>query len=169
MVGFRTALLLCAALAVLGTRLPAQPSQPSRRLNVRLLAATNEKVQHSLLKQRALADVLPMLNRVFRFPGYRLVTQKEAALREGLTLGLDRGLTMTVTRLTGTRLTVELYRLKDRRKQRLLQTSVTLVPAKPVVLGGLKDADDTTLIVVLSLAPQPVPGVKSLLPDFPFF
>lgn len=163
---FWNRLLLVAALALLATHVPAQAAKPPPRLNVRLLAAETEP-RTTQAKQKALADVVPMLQRVFRFPAYKLLAQREAVLRAGLKLNLARALTLTVTKFSGSQLTVELHRLKNRKKQRVLQTTVKLVAAKPVVLGGFKDADGTTLIVVLALAPLQLaegatPGVPLL-------
>ena len=130
-----------AAVLVLGSA--SAHAQQAGVLRVRLVTASNDEGTAG----PGLEDVLPLLKKNLRFASYRLVSEKRAALTNGLTMSLGLGYHLTVDEVAGQTLTVQV----NRQTTKLVRTRLLLQPDRPVILGGFQHGENKTLIVIVNL------------------
>jgi len=135
---WRSTVLACLALVAVSVTASAADS-----LDVILVKATNEGTSDAALK-----PYLGLLGR-YGFTSYQAVATKAAPLKAG-DVSLPQGFKATLGEGAGRRLPVTL----SRGGKKLIRTTVTFAPKRPVVLGLYTGEAGAKMIVILVLAAQ---------------
>ena len=138
----RASIALIVAVAAIAACLPQTAFAAGDTVEVRLLE-TGQGVQ---APDPAIADIIPVLQRMLRFPSYKLLGRGTCPRKEGASAKLSNGISVRLSSVSGQAMNVEVAR----KGQKVIQTKVLLIPGKPLVLGGIPGPAGAKLILVLT-------------------
>lgn len=140
----RQAVLSAVAVVVLYVGFPAAAQANPGAVLVRLIVADNSALQ---TQAAGAEDVLPGLQKTYRFASYRLLAKKSLRVTPGSKVVLPEGFTVTVSRLVGDAFYADI----QTQGKVFMRPRLKLVPGQPISFGGFPAGKGGSYIVVFSI------------------
>jgi|APSaa5957512622_1039677.scaffolds.fasta_scaffold11248_1 hypothetical protein len=140
----RQAVLSVAAVVVVCAALPTSAQVNPAAVSVRLIVADNstERTQAA-----GAEDVLPGLQKTYRFASYRLLAKKSLRITPGAKVALPEGFIIRVSRLVGDAFYADI----QSRGKVFMRPRLKLVPGQPISFGGFPAGKGGSYIIVFSV------------------